>query len=111
MDREEVLQKTSNKKAYVGEMEKEKIGKCIDIALIATGVIAVAFIIVLALLQNAAGAFAIVSICFFWAGLFYTLQFFIAKRPWPVLIGSVLDGLAFIFFLIRFILFVTGVWC
>ena len=111
MNKDEVLEKASRKKAIVGEMEKSKIIKSCWISLIVTAIVAVTFIIVEGALGHFSAVYAIASICFLWASVFYTLQFALAKRPWQVLIGSVLDGLAFLFFLIRFILFVTGVWC
>lgn len=111
MKKEEILEKVSNKKAVIGEMEKEKLSKSALISLLATGILAVAFIIVECILNHPTSAYIIASICFFWAGLFYALQYFLAKRPWQVLIGSVLDGLAFTFFLVRYILFVCGIWC
>ncbi len=111
MEKEKILEKTSRKKAIIGEMEREKLGKSSLISLLATGILAVVFIIVESALNHPSSAYLIASICFFWASLFYTLQYFLAKRPWQVLIGSVLDGLAFIFFTVRYILFVCGVWC
>ena len=111
MDREEILEKTSKKKAVVGEMEKEKLSKSALISLLATGILAVIFIIVESVFNHPSSAYILASVCFFWAGLFYTLQYFLAKRPWQVLIGSVLDCLAFVFFTVRYILYVCGVWC
>ena len=111
MEKEEILEKAGNKKVLVGEMEREKLSKSALISLLVTGIAAVAFIIVEGALAHFAAVFAIASICFLWASVFYTLQFFLAKRPWPVLIGAALDGLAFAFFVVRYILYVCGVWC
>lgn len=110
MDNKEILEKAGKKKAVVGEMEKQKISKSIWISLLATGIIAIGFIIAEAALLHASAAYAIASLCFLWASIFYSLQYFLAKRPWPVLIGGILEGLAFVFFLVRYILCVTGVW-
>lgn len=110
MEKEEILEKASKKKAQVGEMEKQKISKGALISLIVTGVAAVGFMIAEGALGHFTAVYAIASVCFLWASVFYTLQFFLAKRPWPVLIGAILDGLAFAFFFIRYILAVTGVW-
>ena len=110
MDKKEVLEKASEKKALVGEYEKEKISKSIWISLLVAGIVAVGFIIVEGVLGHFAAVYAIASLCLLWASLFYTLQFFLAKRPAGVLIGSVLNGLAFLFFFVRYILCVTGVW-
>lgn len=94
MDKEEVLEKAKSKKSYVGEMESKKTGAANWVALIVAGVLAVAFIITEGCLRHFTAQFAISAICFTWASVFYTCQFFMAKRPWPVLIGSVLEGLA-----------------
>ena len=110
MEKEEILKKAGNKKALVGEMEKEKISKSGWISLVTVGIGAIGFIIAEATLLHASAAYAIASLCLLWASVFYTLQYFIAKRPWPVLIGAVLEGLACVFFIVRYILCVTGVW-
>ena len=110
MDRDKVLEKASSKKALVGEMEQSKINKSSWISLVVTSIFAVGLIIAEGALEHFSAVYAIASICLLWACVFYTLQFFIAKRPWQVLIGSVLNGLAFVFFFVRYILCVTGVW-
>lgn len=110
MEKQEILEKAGKKKAVVGEMEKEKISKSMIISLLVVGIVAVGLIIILGVFNHAAGAYAIASLCFLWASVFYFLQYFLAKRPWPVLIGAVLEGLAFIFFLVRFALNLAGVW-
>ena len=110
MEKQEILEKVGKKKAVVGEMEKEKINKSMWIALISVAVVAVALIITCGATGHFAAVYAIAALCFLWPAIFYTLQYFLAKRPWQVLIGSVLEGLAFIYFFVRFILFLTGVW-
>lgn len=110
MENKEVLEKAGKKKAVVGEMEKEKISKSSWISLVVVGVAAIALMIVEGVLKHFSAIYAIASLCFLWASVFYTLQFFLAKRPWQVLIGAILEGLAFAFFLVRYILCVTGVW-
>jgi len=109
MEKEEVLEKTKEKKALVGEFEKEKVNKGSMIALLITGIVAVALIITECAMGHYAGGLAIGMICYLWASLQYTFQFFLAHRPWQVLIGSVLHGLAFIACLVFFILFSVGV--
>ncbi len=109
MEREEILNKAQQKKVYVGEMEKQKIDKSIKISLLITAIIAVAFIVVEFALDHKTAGFAIASICYGWASIFYFCQFFVAKRPWQVLIGAVLDGLAFVASLTFYILFCVGV--
>lgn len=110
MEKNEILEKSQKQKDIVGEMERNKINKSSWISLIIACVIAIAFMVVEGALGHFSSVYAIAAICFAWAAVFYTLQFFMAKRPWQVLIGSILDGLAAIFFIVRFILNVTGVW-
>lgn len=110
MDKKEILEKAGKKKAVVGEMEREKISKSTWISLLIVGVVAVGFIVAEGALGHFSSVYAIASLCLLWASVFYALQYFLAKRPWQVLIGSILNGLAFMFFFVRFILCVTGVW-
>ena len=94
MKKEEVLEKASKKKAVVGEMEKEKMSKGNFIALLTAGIIAVAFMIVEGVFGHFSAIYALGAVCYTWASVFYFCQFFLAKRPWAVLIGAVLHGLA-----------------
>ena len=110
MENKEVLEKVQSKKAVVGEMEKQNINKAAIISLVAIAVMAITLIIVEGVLGHFSSVYALAFICYMWPAIFYTLQYFFAKRPWPVLFGSVLCGLAGIYYLVRFILFVTGVW-
>ena len=66
-------------------------------------------VIVFCILGQKANAFAVASICFTWASVFYFCQYFIAKRPKPVLIGAVLEGIAALIMIISFILVNLGV--
>ena len=109
MEKKEVLEKVSSKKALIGEMEKSKYNSGNLIALIVAGVFAVAFIIVECALGHFAGAMAVATICYTWACIQYICQYVIAHRPWQVLIGAVLDGLAAIAALVFYILFCVGV--
>ena len=109
MKREEILEKASKKKALVGEMEKVKINKSCWIANIVAVIIATALMITLGALGVFTGLYAIASICFVWAGVFYFCQYFIAKRPWQVLIGAILDSIGAIIMFTFFILFSVGV--
>ena len=104
MEKEKILEQTSKKKAIVGEMEKEKISKSALISLLVTGAAAVIFVIVEGVLGHFSGVYAIAAICFLWASVFYTLQYFLAKRPWQVLIGAVLNGTACIAMIVLYIL-------
>ena len=108
MNREEILEKSKSKKCVVGEMEKEKMNKGNWVAIITAGILAVAFMIVEGLLGHFEAIYAIACICFTWASVFYFCQYFIAKRPWPVLIGAVLEGLGAIAMLVLFILRSVG---
>ena len=108
MEKEEILQK-ARKKHPVGEMEQKKINKSSWIALIATAVVAVAFMIAEGCLGHISAIFAIGAICFVWASVFYFCQYFVAKRPWQVLIGAILEALGGITMLVLYILFNLGI--
>ena len=110
MNKEEILKKAQSEKEIVGEMERGKLSKSALISLLVTGIVAVTFIIVEGILGHFTAIYAIATICFVWAGTFYTLQYFCAKYPWQVLIGSVLEYLAAIFFVVRYVLALTGIW-
>ena len=109
MEKEEILAKAKKKKAVVGEMEKAKINKSNWIAVIATMVVAVAFIITEGALGHKAVCFAIAAICFAWASVFYFCQYFIAKRPYGVLIGAILEGFGAAIMITNYILTNLGV--
>ena len=97
MNKEEILKKSQKEKpAVVGEMEKTKINKGNWLAIIIAGVIAVTFMIVEGSLGHYTAIFAIAAACHAWASTLYFCQYFLAKRPWLVLIGAVLHALAFI---------------
>ena len=109
MDREEILEKASKKKVYVGEMEKAKINKSSWIAIVVAGIIAVALMVIEGLLGHFTAIYAIASVCFTWASVFYFCQFFIAKRPYGVLIGAILESIGAIIMITLYILFNVGV--
>lgn len=104
MEKEEVLKKASSKRAFVGEMEKQKINKGNWISIISAGTLAVALMIIEGALGHISAIFAIAAICYLWAGVFYFCQYFIAKRPKPVLIGAFLHSAAFIAMIVLYIL-------
>ncbi len=110
MNKTEILEKAQQHQNVVGEMEREKLGKGALISLLVAGAIAVAFTVVEGIFGHFTAIYAIATICFVWAGTFYTMQYFSAKYPWQVLIGMVLDYLAAIFFMVRYILALTGIW-
>ena len=111
MEKEEILKKSQKEKpAIVGEMENQKISKGNWIAIIVAGVLAVAFMIIEGILGHYSAIFAISSICYAWASILYTCQFVIAKRPWPVLFGAVLHGLAFIAMIALYIISNVQAW-
>lgn len=103
MEKEEILKK-AGKKCAVGEMEKQKTNKGNWIALIVAGIIAVTFMIIEGILGHFSAIYALGAVCYGWAFVLYTCQYFMAKRPWQVLIGSVLHGLAFITMIVLYIL-------
>ena len=106
MDNKEILEKVKREKsAQVGEMEKQKTNKGNWIAVIIAGVIAVALMIIEGALGRYTSIFAIGSICHAWACTIYTCQYVLAKRPWQVLIGAVLHGLAFVAMIVFYVLF------
>ena len=107
MDKEEILEK-AKKKHPVGEMEENKINKSMWIALIVTIIMAVALLISESCLGHFSAIFAIAAICFTWASVFYFCQYFVAKRPWQVLIGAVFEGLGGIIMIILYILLNLG---
>lgn len=109
MEKKEILEKAQSKKALVGEYEAKKVNQGLWISLVIAGVIAVALIIAECAQKHFTGGFAIASVCYGWASLQYTLQFFMAHRPWPVLIGAVLHGLAFVACIVLYSLFSVGV--
>lgn len=111
MENEEIQTKsTKNKPALVGEFEHQRINKGNWIAIITAGAIAVVLMIVEGLLGHFSSIYAISSICYAWASILYFCQFFLAKRPWQVLIGAILHGLAFCAMLTLFILSSLQVW-
>ena len=106
MEKKEILEKSQSKKIIVGEMEKSKISKCNWISIITSGLLAVTFMILFGALGNFAALYAIGSICFCWASVFYFCQYFVAKRPWQVLIGAVIDLIGFVIMFVFFFIFV-----
>ena len=108
MNKEEILEK-AHKKHPVGEMEEKKISKSIWIALIVAIAMAVGLLIAEGCLRHFSAIFAIGAICFTWASVFYICQYFVAKRPWQVLIGAVLEGLGGITMIVLYILLNLGI--
>lgn len=109
MEKEEILEKASKRKVVVGEMEKSKIDKSNWIALIVAGVVSVALMIVEGALEHFSAIYAIGAICFIWASVFYFCQYFIAKRPYGVLIGGILTAIGAITMLTFYVLISAGV--
>ena len=108
MDKDEILER-AKKKHPVGEMEANKINKSSWIALIVTIVVALALVITEGCLGHFSAIFAIAAICFTWASVFYFCQYFVAKRPWQVLVGAVLEGLGGITMIVLYILLNLGI--
>ena len=93
MDKQEILEKTKHKKVLVGEMENQKINKSNWIAIIVAGILAVALMITEGALGHYSAIYAIAFVCFSWASVFYFCQYFLAKRPYGVLIGAILEAI------------------
>jgi len=109
MENKEVLEKVQKKKAIVGEMEKAKINKSNWIAVVCACVVAVTFMIVEGLFGHFTSIFALATVCFVWASVFYFCQFFVAKRPYGVLIGAILEALGACIMITNFVLSLCGV--
>ena len=109
MEKEEILEK-AQKKHPIGEMEASKINKSCWIALIVTGIVAVALMIVEGALKHFSAIYAIAFVCFTWASVFYFCQYFVAKRKYfGILLGAVLEGLGAATMLTLYILYSVGV--
>ena len=108
MEKEQILEKAKKQKVVVGEMEKVKINKSCWIANIATVIVATALMITLGAIGAFVGLYAMASVCLIWASVFYFCQYFLAKRPWQVLIGAVLSSVGAIIMFTFFILYSIG---
>ena len=104
MKRDEILKESQKEKALVGEAEKKGLNKANWIALIAAASLAVILIIIEGLLGHISAIFAIAAVCYTWASVFYFCQYFIAKRPWGVLIGATLEAAGAITMIVLYIL-------
>ena len=109
MDKNEILNKASSKKVVVGEMERQKINSGNWIALLFAGITAITFMIIEGILGHFSAIYALGAVCYGWAMSFFICQYFIAKRPWQVLIGAVLHGIGFGAMITLYILRTTGV--
>lgn len=109
MDKKEILEKASKNKAIVGEMEKININKSCWIANIVAVITATILMVILGALGIFEGLYAIGIICFAWESVFYFCQYFLAKRPWQVLIGAILSTFGAVIMLTFFILYSVGV--
>jgi len=111
MEKDEILKKASSKKSIVGEAEEKGLNKSSWITLIIVGIVAVIFMIIEGIFGHFTSIYVLASICFLWGGVFYFLQYFLAKRQYVgILIGAILDTLAFLLFLTRYILAIVGIW-
>ena len=109
MEREQILEKVSKKKVFVGEMEKAKINKSNWISVIVAQVVAVVFMIIEGCLGHFTAIYGLATVCFVWASVFYFCQYFLAKRPKGVLVGAILESLGAIIMITMYILFNVGV--
>ena len=108
MEKEKILEK-ARKKHPLGEMEAQKINKSNWIALVVAGFVAIAFMVAEGALRHFTAIYAIGFICHTWASVFYTCQYFIAKRPRGVLMGAILYGIGATIMLTLYILTNIGV--
>ena len=108
MEKEKILEK-AQKKHPVGEMEAQKTNKSCWIALVVTGICAIALMIVEGALKHFTAIYALGFVCYTWASVFYSCQYFVAKRPRGVLIGAILHGFGAVIMLTLFILTNVGV--
>jgi len=109
MEKQEILEKAQSKKTIVGEMEKTKINKSCWIGNIVACILAVILMVIEGALGHFTAIYAIAMICFVWASVFYFCQFFIAKRPYGVLIGAILEAIGAVTMIVLYILFNVGV--
>ena len=109
MKKEEVLEEAKQQKAAVGEMEKAKLNKSNWISLVVACSVAIVLMIVEGIFKHYTSIYALALVCYVWAAVFYFCQYFAAKRPWPVLIGAVLDSAAAITMLVLLILRYVGI--
>lgn len=109
MEKDEILKKAQGNKDKVGEMERKKVSKANWIAVISTGILAIVFMFTEGFKGNRTAVYAFAGLCFTWASVFYFCQYFVAKRPWQVLIGAVLEAIGAITMIVLYILFSVGV--
>ncbi len=109
MENKEILQKAQRKKAVVGEMEQAKINKACWIGNISACALAVVLMVAEGFFRHFTAIYALGAVCFTWASVFYFCQFFLAKRPWQVLIGAVLEAAGAITMLTFYVLYAIGV--
>ncbi|MBQ9782874.1 MAG: hypothetical protein IJW26_06830 [Clostridia bacterium] len=110
MDKNEVLKKAQSKQSVIGEYENQKLSISNWISVIVTGIVALAFIIVFAILNQKSVCFAIGAICFSWATTFYFCQYFIAKRKHlGILLGAIFELIGALIMVTNFILAFAGV--
>ncbi|MBQ8837218.1 MAG: hypothetical protein IJ002_06910 [Clostridia bacterium] len=109
MNNKEILEKVKNKKVYVGEMEQAKINKSCWIGNISACVLAVVLMITEGMQGHFTAIYALSAVCFTWASVFYFCQYFLAKRPWQVLIGAVLEAAGAVTMIVFYILYSIGV--
>ena len=107
MEKEKILEKAKNRHP-IGEMEKQKVNTANWISLVISCVFALALIIVEGIKKQFDALYAIASICYLWATIFYICQRVVAKRSKGVLFGAVLHGIAFIITFTFYILYSVG---
>ena len=109
MKKDEILKIAQQNKDKVGEMERKKVSKSNWIAVVSTGVLAIIFMICEGFQGHRTVIYAFAALCFTWASVFYFCQYFVAKRPWQVLIGAALEAVGAVSMIVLYILFTVGV--
>lgn len=109
MDKKEVLEKAQSKRAVVGEMEKTKINKSSWIGNIVACVVAVALMVVEGAFGHFTSIYALASVCFVWASVFYFSRYLTERRHWGILLGAILEGVGAGVMITFFILYNVGV--
>lgn len=109
MKKDEILKIAQQNQDKIGEMERKKVSKANWIAIISTGILAVIFMFSEGFQGHRTVVYAFSSLCFMWASVFYFCQYFVAKRPWQVLIGAVLEAIGAVTMVTLYILFSVGV--
>lgn len=104
-----VLENIQGEKSALDESEKSKISKACWIATIVSCGIAVILMIIEGVMGNYTSIYALGSVCFMWASVFYFCQYFIVRKSWPIMLGAILESLGAVIMMTFYILFSAGI--